>query len=174
MWNIVAAPSLLRWNSTGSCVAGIAAGTSGVGVNYLYYPYDLTLDSNNSLYITDSWNNRIQKYILGVTAGVTVAGQANGTLGASSLALHMPVGIVLDSNRNLYFTDRSNHRLMYWANGASSGTTIAGTTGKRDKQRYNNWVFEWICHSCHSLSEAMVCVGCELFCSEGEQLVIEF
>lgn len=119
-------------------MAGIAAGTFGVGVNQLYYPYDLTLDSNNSLYITDSWNNRIQKYILGVTAGVTVAGQAAGTSGASSSALHMPVGIVLDSNGNLYFTDRSNHRLMYWANTASSGTTIAGTTGKRVKQKHNN------------------------------------
>jgi tripartite motif-containing protein 71 len=118
-------------------VAGIAAGTSGVGVNQLYYPYDLALDFNGSLYITDSWNNRIQKYTVGVTAGVTVAGQANGTSGASSSALYMPVGIALDSNRNLYFTDRSNHRLVYWANAASSGTTIAGTTGKRDKRKHN-------------------------------------
>ena len=130
MWNIVAATSSLRWNSTGSCVAGIAAGTLGTGANQLHYPYDLTLDSNNSLYITDSWNNRIQKYATGTFTGVTAAGQANGASGATSSALSTPVGIVLDSTRNMYFTDRSNHRLMYWANGASSGTTIAGTTGR--------------------------------------------
>ena len=51
MWTIVAATSSLRWNSTESCVARMAAGTLGVVANQLQYPYDLTLDSNNSLYI---------------------------------------------------------------------------------------------------------------------------
>ncbi len=117
-------------------MAGISAGTSGVAANQLYHPYSLLLDSNNSLFITDYSNNRIQKWFTGAYNGTTVAGQSSGISGATSTALSQPVGIVLDSSGNMYFTDRGNHRVMYWANGASSGTTIAGTTGKkRNKTR---------------------------------------
>ncbi len=92
--------------------------------------YSLVFDTSNALYITDCNNNRIQKWAAGASSGVTVAGQSNGTVGASSTALQTPVGIVLDSSNNMYFTDRLNHRVMYWANGASSGSVIFGTTGK--------------------------------------------
>jgi sugar lactone lactonase YvrE len=95
------------------------------------YPYNLALDSSNALYITDYNNNRIQKWTVGASNGITVAGQANGASGASSTALSTPVGIVLDSNNNMYFTDRGNHRVMYWVNGASNGSVIAGITGKK-------------------------------------------
>ena len=93
--------------------------------------YSLALDASNAIYITDYANNRIQKWMAGASNGTTVAGLANGTAGASSTALQVPVGIVLDSSNNMYFTDRANHRVMYWANGASSGTVIAGITGKQ-------------------------------------------
>ena len=124
---------------TGSCVAGQAAGLTGAAPNQLYSPYSILFDSNNSLYIADEWNNRIQKWPRGATTGVTVAGLANGTAGASSSALHYPVGMVMDVNGNLYFTDRENHRVMYWANGASSGITIAGTTGKINTRSQTLW-----------------------------------
>ncbi|CAF1429254.1 unnamed protein product [Rotaria magnacalcarata] len=119
----------ITWNSTAETIAGIAAGTAGVAANELYYPYGMALDSANSLYVADYHNNRIQKWLSGATHGTTIAGQSSGVAGASSTTLTMPVAIVLDSANNMYFTDRGNHRVMYWANGASSGTTIAGTTG---------------------------------------------
>ena len=119
----------IRWNTTGTTLAGSAAGSSGVAANLINIAYSLTLDSSNALYVTDYSNNRIQKWAAGASSGTTVAGQSNGASGASSTALSMPVGIVLDSNNNMYFTDRGNHRVMYWANGASSGTVIAGITG---------------------------------------------
>ncbi|CAF4478435.1 unnamed protein product [Rotaria socialis] len=119
----------ITWNSTAETIAGIAAGTAGVTANELYYPYGMALDSANSLYVADYHNNRIQKWLSGATNGTTIAGQSSGVAGASSTALTMPVAIVLDSANNMYFTDRGNHRVMYWTNGASSGTTIAGTTG---------------------------------------------
>ena len=122
----------LRWSSTGTCVAGQALGTSGSAANQLQYPYATLLDSNMSLFIVDSANNRIQQWSSGATFGVTVAGQASGAWGSSSSALDYPVGMAMDSAGNLYLTDRNNHRVMYWAKGASSGTTIAGTTGEID------------------------------------------
>jgi sugar lactone lactonase YvrE len=103
----------------------------GVPTNLLSCPYGLTLDSSNSLYIADYSNNRIQK-LKNASTSTTVAGLANGISGASSTALSLPVSIVLDSSDNMYFTDRGNHRVVYWANGASSGTTIAGITGRNN------------------------------------------
>lgn len=120
----------IQWNMTGTTWAGSSTGSSGVAANLINVAYSLTLDSSNALYITDYSNNRIQKWPAGASSGTTVAGQSNGASGASSTALNMPVGIVLDSNNNMYFTDRGNHRVMYWANAASSGTVIAGITGK--------------------------------------------
>ena len=129
---IVVIDSGLRWNSTGTCVAGQASGTPGPAANQLQHPFALSLDSNMSLFIVDTENHRIQKWSSGATVGVTVAGQASGASGSSPFALTNPVGMAVDSASNLYFTDRDNSRVMYWANGASSGTTIAGTTGEID------------------------------------------
>lgn len=128
---LTATALLISWNSTATTIAGMATGTAGTAANQLNYPYGLALDSSNALYIADYQNNRIQKWLSGATTGITVAGLSNGTAGASSTALKFPVAIELDSTGNMYFTDRGNHRVMYWANGASSGTTIAGTTGNR-------------------------------------------
>ena len=131
-YTILVTSAELRWNSTGTCVAGWVDGTPGPAAHQLHHPYAILLDSNMSLFIVDSENHRIQKWSSGATVGVTVAGLANGTSGSSSFALGNPVGMAMDSARNLYFTDRDNHRVMYWAKGASSGTTIAGTTGEID------------------------------------------
>ncbi|CAF1187884.1 unnamed protein product [Adineta steineri] len=125
----LAAPILYRWNTTGITVAGASSGSGGTADNLLYQPYGTALGSLNSLYIADFSNNRIQKWLINASNGTTVAGLSNGTAGASSIALNLPDSVVLDSNDNMYFTDRDNHRVVYWANGASSGTTIAGITG---------------------------------------------
>ena len=129
-FSIVATFPSFRWNNTGVTLAGSAVGSQGVAASLMNLTYSLTMDSSNALYVTDHFNNRIQKWSSGASSGVTVAGQSNGAYGASSTALLQPVGIVLDSNNNMYFTDRGNHRVMYWANGASSGTAIAGITSK--------------------------------------------
>jgi sugar lactone lactonase YvrE len=117
-------------------VAGASGGTSGIAANMLSCPYGLTMDSSNSLYIPDYSNNRIQRWMANASTGTTVSGQSNGASGASSTALFQPVGIVLDSSDNMYFTDRGNHRVVFWDNGASNGTTIAGITGKKSGKRY--------------------------------------
>lgn len=127
---IAATAPVLRWNSTGTCVAGQASGTPGPGANQLKRPYALLIDSNMSLFIVDAENHRIQKWDSGASVGVTVAGQASGAWGSSASALSNPVGLAMDPAGNLYFTDRDNARVMYWAKNAVSGTVIAGITGK--------------------------------------------
>ncbi|CAF1158825.1 unnamed protein product [Adineta steineri] len=130
------------WNAMGNTVAGASNGSAGKAANLLTSPYGTALGSFNSLYIADFINNRIQKWMINASNGTTVAGLSNATAGASSIALNLPVSVVLDSNDNMYFTDRNNHRVVYWANGASSGNTIAGITGIAGS---TNNTFNWPC-----------------------------
>jgi hypothetical protein len=124
-----------QWNTTGITVAGRSDGTSGTASNELSHTYGLTTDSSNSLVIGDFGNNRIQRWLFNASSGTTVGGMANGTGGASSMALSSPVSVALDSNDNMYITDRDNHRVVYWPKNASSGITVAGITGAKDARK---------------------------------------
>ncbi|CAF0762279.1 unnamed protein product [Didymodactylos carnosus] len=138
-----------RWNSTGTTVAGMT-GSAGASATQLSFPYGLTLDSSNALYIADRDNHRVQKWLTGASTGITVAGQSNGTsgltlnylsypsdvevdsssAGALNNQLDTPYGIVHDwSSAILYITDQNNHRVMSYSSGASSGTLVAGGNG---------------------------------------------
>ena len=71
---------------------------------------------------------------MGATAGSMIAGQANGTQGTTAYDLNLPSGIYIDSNDNVYIADRSNNRIQLWANGKSSGQTLAGSSiGKKNE-----------------------------------------
>ncbi|CAF0799245.1 unnamed protein product [Adineta steineri] len=80
----------LRWNQTGQIVAGT---TSGSSANQLKNPSCLYIDNNNTLYICDHDNNRIQKWIQGATTGTTVAGDSTGTQGSTSTLLKTPIDL---------------------------------------------------------------------------------
>ncbi len=134
---------MLRWNATATTVAGITSTISTPAANRLDRPYSLALDSSNTLYIADQQNNRIQKWPMGAVTGTTVAGQSNGISGITSTDLSQPSAVILDSTGNLYVADMGNNRVQFWSNGAPSGSTIAGTLGKkRDVQYYTDKVYE--------------------------------
>ena len=122
--------SSLRWRSTGITLAGTVA-QSGTSATQFYYPHGLTFDSTfSALYVSDWSNNRIQRISIGAPTCQTVAGQSSGLLGNSSIHLSIPSDIIFDSNDNMYIADPGNARVQFWSNGASSGDTIAGVTGK--------------------------------------------
>ncbi|CAF4972594.1 unnamed protein product, partial [Rotaria socialis] len=43
--------------------------------------------------------------------------------------LNNPWGVYVNANQAVYVVDRNNHRVQLWANGVTSGITVAGTTG---------------------------------------------
>jgi sugar lactone lactonase YvrE len=110
----------LRWNSSGITVAS----------GSLNFPRGIRLDSSNTLYIADFLNNAVKKWSFGAWTGSTVAGYGNGTFSSSPDGLHGPTDLVLDSSGGIYIGDINNYRVQYWASGASSGTTVAGTGRK--------------------------------------------
>lgn len=130
----------LRWNKTGITVVGNTS-FSGNGSSELNAPRDVIVDYQNTLYIADCNNNRIQKYMRGSTYGTTVAGNANGTSGNDLHALNTPSKVLVTSNGYIFVADTSNHRIMLWRDSSTSGVVVAGLTGKQGKDGHEKYLF---------------------------------
>ena len=116
----------LRWNTTGITVAG-TTNVVGSGSNQLYRPWGLALTYENTLYVADRFNHRVQKFIRGSLNGTTVAGQASATTCASYQCLNYPTSIALDDNDNLIIAEEGNNRVVLWKKDATIGELIVGT-----------------------------------------------
>lgn len=102
-------------------------GVPGTFADSLSYPAAIRFDNNGAMYIVDTENCRVVKWIVGSTAGIVVAGQSSGQPGNTSTDLFSPSNLAIDQNNTLYITDTLNHRVQMWSNGASYGITVAGT-----------------------------------------------
>ena len=80
--------------------------------------------------MSDQNNHRVQKWTIGDSSGVTVAGQSNGELGSTAKHFSRPGGLAIDHRESLYVADINNHRIQLWKNSSIEGTTIAGMTGE--------------------------------------------
>jgi sugar lactone lactonase YvrE len=92
----------------------------------------LYIDANDTLYICDYNNNRIQKWVQGATSGVTVAGSSTGAYGSTSTLLHSPIDLTFDNNGYMYVVDYNNNRVQRFppnSTSSTSGVTVAGTSG---------------------------------------------
>lgn len=116
---------VLRWNRTGIIVAG-QTGINSTNSTHLNCPWGLAIDYENTLFVVDHRNNRVQKFLKDSLVGITVAGQANGAKGSNNISLNSPATLFLDSNHDLYIADSNNNRIQLWKNNANSGMTIAG------------------------------------------------
>ncbi|CAF0946857.1 unnamed protein product [Adineta steineri] len=85
-----------------SIVAG--TGTAGTTPLTLYNPRGIFVDNNLNLYVADSTNHRIQKFL---------SGQLNGTtISTGAIIINNPTAVILDADGYLYIIDSSNHRLI--------------------------------------------------------------
>ena len=85
------------------------------------------VDLSYTVYITDRFNSRVQKFLSGSLNGLTVAGRMDGVAGKTATSLNNTSGIVLDSSGNRYVADMFNHRVQFFLKNNSTGKTIAGT-----------------------------------------------
>lgn len=117
-------------------IAGIGSrnGYSGDGgpatSAQLYYPYGVTVDGSQNVYIADTDNCRIREVSAATAVINTVAGSGNCTFSgdgpATEEALYYPYGIRVDANGNMFIADTYNHRLR-WVSTSGLMTTFAGT-----------------------------------------------
>ncbi|CAF0925354.1 unnamed protein product [Adineta steineri] len=111
-------------SSSGMTVAG--TGSIGNGSNELARPYALTRDPNTgTLYISDTFNNRVMCYLSGALSGSIVAGGLGS--GTNNTQLSSPFGIYFDSLSNsLIIANGNANNIVRWTLGASSWTLLAG------------------------------------------------
>lgn len=108
------ANNVVRWTLNSSfwtLFTGRSDGQCGTWVNELCYPTSVTMDLLGNVYIADEGNQRIQFFMVGQSAGTTIAGTVN-SFGSTSNLLHIPTGIVVDEQFNLYVADRNNSRVQ--------------------------------------------------------------
>ncbi|CAF1165287.1 unnamed protein product [Adineta steineri] len=110
-----------------SSTALTVCGSYGTNPDQFNYPLGLFIDTTagNTLYVVDSGNHRIQRWLSGATSGTTVAG-ITSYYGDRLDQLWDPTAILVDNNQNMYIVDSSNSRILKWKVGASSGMIIAG------------------------------------------------
>ena len=111
----------MQWNASGITVAG--TGFNGSSATELSFPWNIYIDSSGALYIADSGNHRIQRWLPNASSGTTIAG--TGMPGSSATELNMPKDVYVDANGNLYVADRLNNRTQYFVHGNTTGTTIS-------------------------------------------------
>ncbi|CAF1517806.1 unnamed protein product, partial [Didymodactylos carnosus] len=121
---------VLKWNLSDSSRSSVVAGGHGNGSasNQLNEPGGIWVnEADETVYIADTENHRIQRWSPSSSTGVTVAGgNKNGT---NLNQLIEPSSVTIDGSGNVYVSDIENHRVMQWPVGSKEGRIIAGTTG---------------------------------------------
>ena len=121
---------IVRWeqnSSNGTIIAGLSvASNDSFSLNA---PLGVFLDESNAyMYVSDTSNNRIQRFSLLHSMpnnGTTVAG-GNGP-GANSNQLKSPFAVHVSRKTGaIYIADSHNHRIQRWNPGDPSAVTVAG------------------------------------------------
>ncbi|CAF4169007.1 unnamed protein product [Rotaria sp. Silwood2] len=117
------------WLSTNTTAGILVAGGNGAGSTpeRLYNPWGIYVDSNQTVYIVDRTNHRVQLWLNGAISGTTVAG-TTGDAGPWSYQLSSPTSLLLDQYGYLYILDYGNARIQKWFPGAPYGATVVSAS----------------------------------------------
>ena len=108
------ANNVVRWvlgASSWTLIVGSINGTSGSTSTLLDSPLSVVFDPMGNLYVADRFNHRIQFFLAGQLNGTTIAG-TTGVSGNTATLFDNPYGVALDSQLNLYVSDRFNNRVQ--------------------------------------------------------------
>jgi sugar lactone lactonase YvrE len=105
-------------------------GTSGETIISNIECSGLTMDKNESLYVTDMGTDEVIRYRINYAKETVVAG-GNGR-GIRTDQLFSPQYVFVDRDYSVYTSDLENHRVMKWVRGANTGIVVAGGQGQGD------------------------------------------
>lgn len=114
----------------GNGIAGFSGDGGPALEASLNFPAGLVVDDDGSIYIADRNNHRIRKVnadgIITTVAGNGIPDWSGDNESAVNASLNFPSDVALDSEKNLFISDRSNNRIRKVDNQGII-TTIAGT-----------------------------------------------
>ena len=124
---------VVKWSPSTNLTTVVAGQTDQRGTDdgYLSEPDGIYFDrKSETLYVSDSRNNRIQKWKKDATAGVRVAGSNSSAPGEDEGSLNDPNGVWMDEQSEVvYVADTMNNRVTRWGLAASQGEVIVGGRG---------------------------------------------
>jgi hypothetical protein len=111
--------------------SGTAQFGDGTGASASFnYPYAVTVDSLQNVYVSDSINYRIRKItpagVVTTLAGSGTAATTDGT--GAGASFNLPRGITVDLSGNVYVSEQNGHVVRKITSGGVV-TTLAGTAG---------------------------------------------
>ncbi|CAF1075166.1 unnamed protein product [Rotaria sp. Silwood1] len=120
-----------KWSKNaqeGITVAGSSNGSYGYDAALLNNPVDIFVDTETGvLYIADTYNRRIQRWLPGALKGDTIVGGFDND--NPNTQMMIPVALTFDSEGNLFVTDINNHRVQKFAliDNTTCSSTSTGT-----------------------------------------------
>jgi len=107
------------WNTVPEIVAG--NGTYGSDSYTFGYPQSIFVGSDDSLYVADCDNHRVQKFLQNSLNGTTVAG-TTGVWGSNASLLSCPRAVYVNIQNKLYVAD--GYGITIWILGTSNSSRI--------------------------------------------------
>lgn len=114
----------------GNSQANFSSNAAGNGATGLNNPRDVAIDSTG-LYVADSGNHRVVRYLPGNPMADRVYGQPDfastsvqanqGLLNPTAATLDNPTMMSLDQDGGLYIADRNNNRILYYPPSTQEG-----------------------------------------------------
>ena len=108
------------WDQYGITIAGSSNGTNGSSYNQLSLPFELSIISDDILYITDSQNHRIVVVNLNSITNIFIIGSGPGTsLNQFNFLYDLAI-----TNTSVYVIDYNNHRVQQMSLNGSNPSTV--------------------------------------------------
>lgn len=108
-------------SKNGELLAGFT-NTGGRGKSELDNPTAVFVTRNQTMFIVDSKNFRVQKWNHGEPLGFTVAGGRGN--GAQLNQISLSYGLYVDDKYNVYVSEYRNHRVTLWMNSNTTAGII--------------------------------------------------
>ena len=100
--------------------------SGGTGFSELFYPTAISVDVNGTMYILDTNNYRVVRWLRGEPLGFSVAG--NRGPGATLDKISTSYGMYVDEQMNIYVSEYANHRVTKWFNGNATAGVVVSIT----------------------------------------------
>ena len=121
-------PSIQSTNPYGSIYFVSSWGKFGSGQGQFNNPFGVTCDKNDNIYVSDTGNNRIQKF---TSTGEFITEW--GSSGSIQGKFNNPFGVAVDTNGSVYVVDSDNNRIQKF-NSTGGFITAWGSFGSGQGQ----------------------------------------